>query len=487
VTEIDDLAREIATIKSQVQTAIRSTRLTNSSVEVPGGTDTVVLADTVDQVIEHAATIPGLQEMLDSHEDALAENRLAVQAAQEAATQAGADGIAAGELASAAADDALDKAQEALDAAAAAGGGATYTGRAPTSDDPGVDGQQWFVWDSNYKISAYYVYSAAGWVQTEITDAVLGNIDAGSITSGYLGAERIAAASLTAAVLAADTLTSREIGADAILARNIKALQITATHIAASTITGDKIAANTITAGNIAAGTITANEIAAGTITATEINLDTLNGKTITGATVQTAPSGKRAVLGGSLIRFYDANNLQAGQIEGVSNGAAGGVLRISPDGSDTVAIFVGAWSLPLGGTAAMRAPSLYVSNHYIDTMLSAATGKVIGGDTDWRAVPNGGSGYTGDGAGGYRVKNGDIRLRGQFNRPSGSVTAGDLIGLLPAGARPPYRSWFLASTGTGGIARCYLDTNGQIYVSSIIGTAGTYLIFEQKAVATAD
>ena len=329
------------------------------------------------------------------------------------------------------------------------------SGTAPT-------GTIWFLWDSVKNVAGQWLQSgtlaAPVWTPQQIRSEVIANLDVAKLTAGSA-----AIADLVAQKIAASTANFQT--------ANVSNLFVTSGATMSQAVI-DFLFVNVVQAKKITAGMI---------------DVDSLNGVTITGAIFQTAATGKRAVLGGNLIRFYDANNLQAGQIEGISNGAAGGVLRISPDGSDTVAIFIGAWSLAFGGTAAMRAPSLYVSTHYVDTTLSAATGKVIGGDTDWRAVPNGGSGYTGDGAGGYRVKNGDIRLRGQFNRPSGSVTAGDLIGLLPAGARPPYRSWFLASTGTGGIARCYLDTNGQIYVSSIIGTAASYLIFEQKAVATVD
>lgn len=329
MTDIEDLAKRISDLTGRVESITRTSQIANTSLSQGG--ETTDISDTVLDAQDSAATIPGLQELLDANESALAANSAAVAEALIAATQASADGIAAGELAAAAADVALDRAQEALDAAASAGGGATYTGRAPTAADPGVQGQQWFVWDSNYHVTAYYVYDGgtSAWVQTQITDAVLGNISAGVITSGYLSSARIATASLTAAVLAADTLTSREIGADAILARNIKAGQVTATAIAASTITGDKIAANTITAGNIAAGSITANEIAANSITATQINLDSLSGKTITGATIKTAASGARLEFLRTQIDVYNADNTAAASIRGDSLGGVSGSIYL--------------------------------------------------------------------------------------------------------------------------------------------------------------
>lgn len=322
MTEIEDLAKQIADLKSQVSTLTRTSGIANTSLTQGG--ETTNIADAVGFAQQIPDFLPGLEDLLAANEDAIAANAIAVQEATDAAAQAGEDGIAAGELASAAADDAMAAAQEALAAAAAAGGGATYSGAAPAVGTPGVEGQQWFVWDSGYNITDYYVYDVdtSAWVKTVITDAVLGNLDAGSITSGFLGADRIAAASLTAAVLAADTLTSREIGADAILARNIKALEITADKIAAATITGDKMVADTVTSREIKAGTITANEIAAGSITANEINLDSLNGKTITGATIRSAASGQRLEMLGTRIDVYSTLSTKAaGSIYGYADG----------------------------------------------------------------------------------------------------------------------------------------------------------------------
>lgn len=288
MSDLEDLAARIKDLEALIG-ARNATQLDSSTIDVGQGDESIGLSDAVVGANESVVfTIPGLQEALDLNETRLQEASEAVQAAMDAADAAEVAGLAAGEEASQAADDALVKAQEALDAAAAAGGGAVYTNRAPTAADPGKPGAQWFVWDANYHVTGYYVYKddTAKWVATVLDDGTFGNLSAARLTSGFIDAARIAAGSLTAAVLAADTITSREIAADAILARNIKALEITGAKIAAATITGGNIAANTIVAGNIKAGTLTANEIAANTITANEINLDTLNGKTITGVTV---------------------------------------------------------------------------------------------------------------------------------------------------------------------------------------------------------
>jgi hypothetical protein len=511
-SDIAELAAQIQALRQQVNAGTLATRLTNSSVETPGGDTTVVIADTVDQAADAALTIPGLQEMLDSHEEAITANRIAVDAAIEAATQAGADGIAAGELASAAADNALDRAQQALDAAAGAGGDSIYTGRPPTASDPGTAGQQWFVWDSNYTVTARYVYDGdtSAWVQAELQNQVIDNLDAGVITSGYLSSARIAANTILAAQIAADTLTSREIGADAILARNIKALQITATHIAASTITGDKIAANTITAGNIAAGSITANEIAAGSITATQINLDTLNGKMVTGLTLQTATTGARATLGtvgvqlGGVasnvpsVRFYDANpDMEALDIRpapSIPGGIVVGGRTVGLEGDS--GIVVGNFFLaplgvtipspageptPFGNSTTFYTPTIVTRDIATYAVHDASSGRVLLDDTGWVNIPPA-SGYAADSTLGWRVRRTGqtVELSGQATRTaSGSIAAGGALGTLPAGFRPARTRHFMVPGSTSAWARVTVDSSGSIVVGAMNGTT-QYLITDE-------
>ncbi len=309
MTDIEDLALRIKALEDRVGSR-NATQLDSSSVDV-GDDDSLVVSDVVADAANNTAfNLPNLQALLDTNAERLADAAAAVQEAMDAADAATEAGLAAGEEASQAADDALEKAQEALDAAEQAGGGATYTGRAPTADDPGKPGAQWFVWDSNYHVTAYYVYQddTVKWVQTVLDDGIFGNLSAARLTSGFIDAARIAAGSLTAAIFAADAITSREIAADAVLARNIKAAEITGAKIAAATITGGNIAANTITAGNIKAGTLTANEIAAGSITANEINLDTLNGKTINGVSISGGTLSTTANANGSYAQLTGGN-----------------------------------------------------------------------------------------------------------------------------------------------------------------------------------
>ncbi|MEV7761448.1 MULTISPECIES: hypothetical protein [Curtobacterium] len=499
--ELEQLARKIQSLEDRIGSR-NATQLDSSTIDV-GDDDSLVVSDVMAAANEVATVaIPGLQEALDLNTARLQENSEAVAAALDAvdvamelANAAEAAGIAAGEEASAAADDALEKAQEALDAAAAAGGGATYSGTAPAPGTPGTPGQQWFVWDSNYKITAYYVYDGptSTWVQTAITDSVLGNISAGSITSGYLGAERIAAASLTAAVLAADTLTSREIGADAILARNIKAAEITGTkiaaatiaagNIAAKTITAGQIAAGTITAGEIKAGTITANEIAAGTITATQINLDTLNGKTITGAVIKSAASGQRLEMRGTRLDVYGAGASVAASVVGIpgaDNNTSAIQLTARDSTSAVAAVNVhGAVTFtPLSGPSCtynmtldygLNATHVFATRVFTRTSsilpvlvidgtssgvvvtaddFRTADGSSISSDTGWKnlTLQNGWANQSGTRLR-YRIKAGVFYLQGYLNSANATATT---FATIPSQYTPSQNIRVPATNGTG-------------------------------------
>lgn len=280
------------------------------------------------------------------------------------------DAAATAQTAANAAKTAADNAQAAANSAASAASAAqntangknqvTYSTATPSNTtNPGTRaGDIWFVRNASGWLSAQYEWSGTAWTLRNLDSAILAYVDAGKITAGTISADRIgansitaaklatdsvtsnailagtiqavdiatgtitgdriAAATLTASLLMADTLTSREIGADAILARNIKAAEITGTKIAARTIAAGNIVAGSITGNEIAANSITATQIQAGSITATEINLDSLNGKTITGATLRSAATGQRAEIISNRMNFYSPKNSLAGYVAGV-------------------------------------------------------------------------------------------------------------------------------------------------------------------------
>jgi hypothetical protein len=514
VSDLEDLAARIKDIEDRVGSR-NATQLDSSTIDVGENDESIVLGDVVVGANESIVfTIPGLQEALDLNETRLQEASEAVQAAMDAADAAEEAGLAAGEEASQAADEALVKAQEALDAAAAAGGGAVYTNRAPTAADPGKPGSQWFVWDANYHVTGYYVYTddTVKWVATVLDDGTFGNLSAARLTSGFIDAARIAAGSLTAAVLAADTITSREIAADAILARNIKALEITGAKIAAATITGGNIAANTIVAGNIKAGTITANEIAAGTITANEINLTTLNGKTIngvtitaatiTGALIRTAASGGRVevvqnknVSGDpyqrGAVQFIDT----AGNIAKLSPGAFGtsGVLTLAVGSLDSSGSFSGETTVAFGtspgipdiypGTgAALPSPpkTMWVETGAVNIFAGAVgslnsqrTGRVLVYDGAWRtpAISNAVTDPTYPVR--YRLYNGVVYFDGLLGLTSSST--GATLFQLPPGYRPEVARQQFVNRG-GGTAQWVLriQAGGNVALPATTSAGGS-------------
>ena len=88
-----------------------------------------------------------------------------------------------------------------------------------------------------------------------------------------------------------------------------------------SSITADKIETGTITAesgviGSLDAGAITVGEldgarIESNTIRAEHLTADAIDGKVITGATVQTARSGRRVVMSAQGISAFDADGTE--------------------------------------------------------------------------------------------------------------------------------------------------------------------------------
>ncbi|WP_141399743.1 hypothetical protein [Curtobacterium sp. 314Chir4.1] len=102
-----------------------------------------------------------------------------------------------------------------------------------------------------------------------------------------------------------------------------------------------------------------ANVVQAKKITAGMIDATTFTGITFTGAIVQTAATGKRVVLSNNRMNFYGVDGstaVTAGIIEGVPNGAGGGLVSIgSGTGGDVFAQF-GNQALPTAGSCTFRA-----------------------------------------------------------------------------------------------------------------------------------
>jgi hypothetical protein len=170
-------------------------------------------------------------------------------------------------------------------------------------------------------------WNGSAWEAYGFGNLAIGNLDAGKITTGFLGAARIEAASLDANKIIAGTITASQIAASTITGAKIAAGTLTADNIAANTIVASKIAAGTITATQIAAGTITADQIAGATITAVEIaaetitaaeiasesiTVDRLSAGTLTAFTLQTSTGARRVTVSASTnaISFREANSV---------------------------------------------------------------------------------------------------------------------------------------------------------------------------------
>lgn len=178
-----------------------------------------------------------------------------------------------------------------------------------------------------------------------------GAVQAGNIAANAVTANEIAANAVTSDEIAANAVTADELAANAVVAGKIAANAVTADTVAANAITGDKIVANsvngdriignTISGDKIVGNSITANQIASNAITADELSANSVNAAalqadaitakhTITGATLQTAPSGARTVVDQSGMTVYNGSNQSLVQIgQGIDTGMA---IR-SPDG----------------------------------------------------------------------------------------------------------------------------------------------------------
>ncbi len=112
------------------------------------------------------------------------------------------------------------------------------------------------------------------------------------ISLGY-----VKVASATDASLIVDgTILGKHLAVDSITSREIKALSVSAGHLAANTITGDKV-----NVGSVRAAVLTANSV-----TASILHGDAVNGKTIQGATIRTATTGRRTQIDSNGLRMWD-------------------------------------------------------------------------------------------------------------------------------------------------------------------------------------
>lgn len=290
-------------------------------------------------------------------------------------------------------------------------------------------GDQWWRY-SGSEIIGIWIHDGTSWISQTLTDAVITNLNAGTITAGIISVDRLGAKSIGAAKIAAGAIA---VGGDliangAIVGNHIAGLTITGAKIAGDTITGDKIKANEIVANHLTTGAVTANKIASGAI----------DGKIITGAIIQTIVTANRGIiLDTSSLRAYNSS----------------GVATLTINASTGAISMLG--SLTSGSTITG----------------STITGGVING-----TIINSEDGLVVDNSGSIRLNNssGYVRITGLYVSGSGNVLSVSANGGISVGSGS--NAWVSATggfySGSGNITTGSGDigtTSGTVFSSSTI------------------
>ncbi|WP_313280974.1 hypothetical protein, partial [Timonella senegalensis] len=245
----------------------------------------------------------------------------AAQAAADADSKAG-----LAQSAASAAQSAASAAQTAANAAQTTADGKSKVTRATT--DPigaGSAGDQWWKY-SGSQIVGLWIHSGSGWVSQTLTDAVITNLNAGTITAGFLAAARIQAATITGTHIAGGTVTAANMVAGTITAASgiLADASITTAKIADLAVSGAKIANATITNAKISdldavkinAGTLNAARIAAESITAEKLAANSVTTAKLVAEAVTSAKIAALAVEAGHIkANAVTADKVAAGSI----------------------------------------------------------------------------------------------------------------------------------------------------------------------------
>lgn len=313
------------------QRATGTEKARTTEVAQQAAADSTFAKELAEQLETELGPLPGqVQDALDEAAAALA----AAGLAQSAAADAVADAQQALADAAQAIADADAAATAAADAQTAADGKSTVVRSASAATGSGSykQGDQWWQF-SGANIVGLWLHSGSAWVSQTLTNAIIATLDAGKITTGTLAADRIGALSITTAKLAADAITTEkiaalavtaaELAADSVIAVKIAANAVTTAKLNAGAVTTAKLDALAVTAEKIAAGAIIADKIAAGAITTAKLAADAIDGMTITGALIRTAPSGQRLQMDTGGLRAFDAGNNQTFLLQSDGLGAA--------------------------------------------------------------------------------------------------------------------------------------------------------------------
>lgn len=185
--------------------------------------------------------------------------------------------------------------------------------------------------DANDNILVEYRWTGSAWEKVALTDGTISSLDVGKLVAGSATLQHVVARRIWSGVVESDAVIANKIKgamieAGAITAESgiIASLDIgratagylSADRIAARSITGAKLAVGAITADSGIIASLDAGVIKTGSLSSAVVTVETLTGKTltagtiiggsITGATLQTALSGRRVVLNSSGMTVYD-------------------------------------------------------------------------------------------------------------------------------------------------------------------------------------
>lgn len=361
-----------------------------------------------------------------------------------------------------------------------------------------IAGDQWWQY-SGTQIIAMWIHSGSAWVSQTLTDSVITNLNAGSITAGTLNAARIGAASITGAHIAGATITaanmvtgtitaasgiiadaaigSAKIIDGAIITAKIGDAQITnakianldAAKITTGTLNADRIGANSITAAKMVVGTITAASgiIADAAITNAKIaNLDaakidtgTLNAARIGAGSIVAEKLATGAVTTDKILaNAITTAKLAATAIDGMT--ITGALIRTAATGQRVQLDVNGLRTFNSGNTETARLASDGTGLRLIGPLMSVSGDGTAAVKLDIGLVEltsNLGTGWTDRTAltaGGLTTNNDS-----QLTISNTSNEAGTGVGIV-SGSGPSDQAYLVVRTGTGA-------TNSSISFSS--------------------
>lgn len=239
-------------------------------------------------------------------EKALADAAEALDEAGLAKTAA-AEAVAGAQAATEASARAIADAMAALDAADGAVPSWSLVDPVAADAEGRPIGSVWWVRDSSGRVLRVWELTALGWVSRPFDETAIPQIAIGSGTYGALSGDRLVAKSVTAAQIEALSITAGELAANAVTVTKLAAGAVTTAKLDAGAVTTEKLWALAVTAEKLAVGAVVAEKIAAGAITTEKLAATAIDGMTITGALIRTAPSGQRMQFDVNGLSAFDA------------------------------------------------------------------------------------------------------------------------------------------------------------------------------------